>query len=183
LSTRVPRVFLQALVLTRERYPLIFSRLRCYIFSSDVEVLSRDVSELGLLSTFTFCPRVGRCEVIALQKGADALLFVDWNGVEDDGMTSAKVFEYLAAGVRILSVEGRRDSAANKVLSDSPLSTVCGQDVEAACAALQSLCLVDGGGARLPESVVKFSRRRLAEQLLDAVRLRLPAPRENRHSI
>src|SRR5581483_474794 len=67
--------------------------------------------------------RVDRNEVLAAERRADRLLVLLWDGPGSEGILTGKIFEYLGARRRIITVGGPPTSAVNAVLTESGAGT------------------------------------------------------------
>lgn len=71
------------------------------------------VEKIGATGIVTFLPHQPHDEVIALQKGADVLLLLGWQG---GYQVPGKFFEYVAAQRPIIAITNGRDAAAEYVV-------------------------------------------------------------------
>lgn len=111
-------------------------------------------------------------ESLAVQRAADALLFLDWTDVTADGVLTGKLFEYFGSGRPIMSLGRRRDSEAALLIAD----TRCGVTLtseEEITAFLRNL----SAGAPLPDvessARDRLSRETQARAILEELRARL----------
>jgi len=85
-------------------------------------ILSR-AEAIGVLPFVTADSPVPHCESLKRQRGAAALLFLDWADRRENGWYSAKIYEYLGAHRPILSV-GPRSSVVATLLAASGAGVV-----------------------------------------------------------
>lgn len=82
-----------------------------------LESVSTAVGHFGLQDLVTFNEPVPHAEAIEMQSRSTALLFLLWRRRGGEGWLSAKVYEYMAAGRRILAVGPSHVDAAKLVRS------------------------------------------------------------------
>ena len=71
---------------------------------------------------------LSRSDCIALQGEVDLLLHLSWTNPGMDGVLSAKVFEYMASGVPLLSIGAESDTAIGRLLEESGTGVCVGTD-------------------------------------------------------
>jgi len=111
-------------------------------------------------------------ESLAVQRAADALLFLDWVNARGEGVLAGKLFEYIGSGRPILSL-GRRDAAeAAALLAETRCGVTLTTDEEVA-AYLKRLV----ASAPLPDVASpareRLSREEQARAILDELQARL----------
>ena len=111
---------------------------------------------------------------MAVQRAADALLFLDWTDTAAEGVLTGKLFEYLGSRRPILALGPRADSEAAQIIADTGAGRTLTTDaeiVEYLSQLANSPRLAD-----VPEAAAeRFSRERQAVDLLDTIQRRLGA--------
>ena len=81
------------------------------------------VKKLVAISSF-----VPRPLSLRLQKDAEALIFFDWNDSSEKGVTTGKIYEYIASGTPIISIGGNRNSIPNRIIQKTQTGICLGND-------------------------------------------------------
>jgi glycosyltransferase involved in cell wall biosynthesis len=122
-----------------------------------------------------------RPESVRRQQEADLLFHASWTNPGMDGVLTGKVFEYMAAGVPILSVGAGPEAAISRLLAKSGTGLCVGRDEAAITRVLDEMVNRNRYGDWFrpdAERVRFYSRERQAQALLDLLEKRL-ADREN----
>lgn len=113
---------------------------------------------------------INRNEVLAVQRSADALLFLDWKDTSIDGILSGKIFEYLHSGTPVLGIGSYQNLGPGCLLKESGCGLCLGDSSEEIESVLTQLIL------RQPipyspksEVLEKYSRQKLAERMIDRI--------------
>lgn len=107
---------------------------------------------------------------VQLQREVDVLLHLGWTNSGMNGVLSAKIFEYMAAGVPILSIGAPSGSAIDILLSRAGSGACIGLDSDRALAILKPLILqgyCSDWFAPQKEQLMEFSRETQADRLLE----------------
>ena len=111
---------------------------------------------------------VNRHDALRIQKGADLLLFLEWENGSVDGILTGKLFEYLAMRKPILGVGVSSKTSPGTLMEDAGVGMAVGNDVEKITSVLKRL--LDTGrpfDIRPKEEVIgRFTRRKQAKRLL-----------------
>jgi len=92
--------------------------VRFYIFGYDKQDIAGMAASFGLDGIVTESGRVGYMESLGIQRGSDALLFVQWQGEGGDGWYSAKLYDYLGARRPILAL-AKKDGIIDDLIKKS----------------------------------------------------------------
>jgi len=92
--------------------------------------LGHDVVRHGLGDVVTLHNRVSRAEVLELQRRARMLLLLGWRDRSQRGITTGKVFEYLAAGRPILAIDCARGDTIDALLRETGAGWSCADEGE-----------------------------------------------------
>lgn len=108
---------------------------------------------------------ISRNDILKIQRDANALLFLEFNGKE--GVFSGKIFEYLASGTQILSIGGiNPNSYVSNFIRESKCGKVLSDNVELIKNELKSL-LNSKNKIKVDNSfALQYSRKILAEKML-----------------
>lgn len=130
-SGQRPEILFRALDLVRSRYSDEFARLRV-TFAGKAQARIRELTEqYGLHGVVSQCGQLPREQALRMQRDADALIFLSFAAEHYGGILTAKLFEYLASGTRILSMGSRRDDATARWIEQSERGRDFGSDVVA----------------------------------------------------
>jgi hypothetical protein len=108
---------------------------------------------------------------LRMQRDAHALIFLEFESKNVDGILTGKLFEYLYSGTKILGIGVTDNSAPGKIIKESGCGINFGKDVEKIKNYLIEL-LKTGKKDTVNtnnEILEKFSRKNLAEKLMDII--------------
>lgn len=108
-------------------------RARVHVAGRNLAALQRAAQREGVQRHFAFQGMVPRREALAMQRHADVLLAFLWQGDRQQGIHSAKLFEYAGAGRPVLAVGVRTDTG--DLIEAAGLGRVC-PDADAVSQAL-----------------------------------------------
>ena len=137
-----------------------------------------DVTELarrqGVASYVQYVGFVPRQDALRMQRDADALLFLEFEGAGVEGILTGKLFEYLFAGPPIIAVGIGSESSAGRIIEEANRGYTFGNDVERLSDVLLRLLSSDRhcreSNAHLSNPVIRrFSRSEQAAKLLSLV--------------
>lgn len=167
-----PEPLLRALARLRRETPDLASRLSIDFYGFEDPQLRAIAGRHGVEDCVRLLGFVPYRDSIAAQRGADALLFLDWMEVGAEGMMTGKLFEYLGSRRPILALGPRKDSEAARMIAATGAGTLLTSDGEIVDY-LRKL-LASPRPADLPaHTVARFSRERQAAELLGAMLPRL----------
>lgn len=145
-------------------------KLECCFVGPQLEIIHALTAQFRLQGIVTTAGHVSRSEALALQQGADALLFFPWDHSKGSGggLLSGKIYEYLYAHKPILAVSTgqQKEQAAEQLILSSHAGGVFRD-----CSSLVQILhkLVHGDlpfKATSPQFLEQFSRKTLALNLL-----------------
>ena len=170
---RDPEPLFRALAKLRATVPKLSRRLSVDFYGHDDPWLRSLVERHGVQDCVVMHHFVPYRQSVAIQRGADALLFLDWADARAEGVLTGKLFEYLGSGSPILAIGPTKDSEAARIIA----ATGCGVTltrVEEIVSYLHDL--LASPPPRVPEgTAAQYSRERQAEELLAAIERRLSA--------
>jgi glycosyltransferase involved in cell wall biosynthesis len=148
--------------------PGVRERLRLDVFGPDEEWVRARIAANGLQDVVVLHGPVSYQESLAAQRGADALLFIDWMDDRAEGVLTGKLFEYLASGRPTLCVGSRANTEAARIIVDCAVGEVA-VDAGAIRAALERIASNAFGAAPDAARIARFSREAQAGGLLQRI--------------
>lgn len=123
---RDPRPLFRALATLIDRRVLDPGKLELRFYGRNVDQpsLLADVTAQGLRSSLVVGGLLPRAEMLQRQRESQILLALDWTDEREPGVTTGKIFEYLAAGRPILGV-GPSGSVADLLLRETSAGRQC----------------------------------------------------------
>lgn len=114
---------------------------------------------------------VSLTEALRMQRDADALLLLDWRH-RDDGVLTAKVFEYLAASAPILVIGPHPDSEALRLVERTGRGRWAGGDEAAISKTLVEFLMNPKSFSLAPNhnAIAELGRERQSQRLLELMR-------------
>ena len=170
---RDPEPLFRALARLRGSMPDIAQRLSVEFYGFDDPWLRAIIRRHAVEDCVQLHGFVPYRQSMAIQRGADALLFLDWMDVGAEGVLTGKLFEYLGSRRPILALGPRKSSEAAQIIADTGAGTTLTTDDEIV-AYLRELIASPRRPDIAPERVAAYSRERQALELLDAIVARLP---------
>jgi glycosyltransferase involved in cell wall biosynthesis len=83
---------------------------------------------------------LSRAACFQRQRESDLLLHLGWTNPAMNGVLSAKVFEYMAAGIPVLSIGAERNTAIGELLAATGTGLCVGLEVSPIEALLDEMC-------------------------------------------
>jgi hypothetical protein len=147
----------------RSASPVLADRLQLVFVGACREVAAEVERQKLVGDDIVFVDLVPHETAKAIQKNADALIFLAYDGDGNRGVVSTKFFEYLALGKHILPVSVRKDSDVDRLLRKYAGRT-CNLQSDTAIADVLKHVAEGGGDAFLP----KVDDPRAVRPLLEA---------------
>jgi glycosyltransferase involved in cell wall biosynthesis len=163
-----PKPLLRALARLRADMPQLADRLAVDFYGFDDPALRRMISQHGVDDCVRLRGFVPYRECMAVQRSADALLFLDWIDLAGEGMMTGKLLEYLGSRRPILAVGPRTDSEAAQLISDTGSGTALTTE-SGIVEYLKSLIASPRRPDLAEEAVQDYSRDRQAVRLLESI--------------
>jgi len=116
-GNRNHHVFLDALEYLRDHDASALASLAVVFAGADLAGLEFEVAERKLQDTVSFPGVVRREEALRMQRDACVQLFFETEAIE--GVTTGKLYEYLASGRPIWRISQRADSDSARIIHDS----------------------------------------------------------------
>lgn len=124
-----PHLLFDAMDQVREQAPKEFARIRL-IFVGKCQASIRDLAaSYDMLDKLEQPGQVARDDALRMQRDADALIFLSFCCDRYPGILTAKLFEYLISGTRILAIGPRRDECTAHLLERSGRGVDLGSNV------------------------------------------------------
>jgi glycosyltransferase involved in cell wall biosynthesis len=98
-------------------------QVRVHIAGRNIAAIKSAAHRCGILKLFHFMPHLPRSEALSMQRYADVLLTFLWNDPSQEGLYSAKIFEYVGARRPVVAVGSKNDVAL--LIESSGVGRVC----------------------------------------------------------
>lgn len=174
LAHRNPDPLFAALSALRLRRPDLASKIEIVFHTTHRDLLRSIMDRWQLGDLVRDGGYLNRHQILQVQREADGLLFLDWNNPEIRGILTGKLFEYLHAGVPILSIGGDVHSDASELIVRHGYGLAFGNDATAIEHCLESyasghppVCHPD------PALLQRFDRKEQAARFLAAIQAAL----------
>lgn len=174
LQHRDPEPLLLALQQLVEENPAAADRLEVVFYTSDGQAVKEMQQRPGLGRILRWGGYLSRPEILAVQRSADGLIFLDWDNPQVRGVLTGKLFEYLSSGAPLLSIGGHEGADASQLIVENGFGVAFGKDAEAIYRCLRDW--INGHPVRYTPDhrlVERFSRGAQADRLLGEVKNRL----------
>lgn len=136
-------------------------------FSDEIGPLPALIARLKIEHLVKVPGFVERPISLAIQRCADALIFLDWSDPNIDGILTGKLFEYLFSGTPILGIGSQENFAAGKLIKESGCGICLGQDVPKITTVLEQLIAKQALPYQpRPEVLQRYTREGLAQKML-----------------
>lgn len=113
-----PQILLQAILELKKEGILNQTNFQLRFFGNDHGIVSSEINKYDLNDLIKVNSRIDYLEVVKRQKESSVLLFLDWMDKKQKGVLTGKIFEYIGAGVPILSI-GREHSDVSELLNNT----------------------------------------------------------------
>lgn len=167
-----PTPLLRALARLQGEFPDLRSRLAVDFYGYEDPALRRHIAQHGVQEIAGLRGFVPYRQSMALQRAADALLFLGWADAGGEGMMTGKLLEYLGSGRPILALGPRKDSEAARLVVEAGAGSALTTDDEVADY-LRRLLASPRPPDVPPDAVREFSRERQSALLLEEILYRL----------
>ena len=128
-------------------------------------------SAWGVLPWVSFKGFVNRHEALAMQRDADALLFLPWNVPSHDGVLTGKFFEYLYSGTPIMAVGGITLESAQRLMLEAHAGVVLSDAESVKKYLLERMSKFHKERICADHQVLtRYTRKKLAEKMLNLTR-------------
>ncbi len=172
---RDPEPLFRALNALRATMPDLARRLSVDFYGFDDPWLRTLIERHAVGDCVTLHGFVPYRDSIALQRAADALLFLDWMSASAEGVLTGKLFEYLGSARPILVVGPSPETEAARLVAAAGAGRALTTDAQLVDY-LRGIVLCPRA-ADLPRTAVeRFSRDRQAAELLENITRRLDRP-------
>ncbi len=164
------RILFEAIALLAKNNISIREKLEILFYGWDIANLNELVRQYCLESIVSVKGFVAREVALSAQRNADALIFLDWNDKNEDGILTGKIFEYIFSGTPILGIGASLNTAAGRLIKESETGILLGASVEAIANAIKEL--LEGRKLEyLPNQEVlsQYTREMLANKMLKEI--------------
>src|SRR4030067_2582727 len=167
---------LKALAILKSRGIPLPEKLEVVFYGFLLEPIRNMIAKYNLENNIVIHGFVERKTALQAQRDADALIFFDWQDPTAKGMLTGKFFEYMFSGTPILNISNSCDTINSKLVEEAGIGVNVVGSAETLAAAIDTLIR----GGKLPyhpsqEVLLRFTRRRLAEKMIQEITARLPA--------
>jgi glycosyltransferase involved in cell wall biosynthesis len=171
LAHRNPDPLFAALTSLQKRAPALAARLDIAFHTTHRDLLRSFMERWGLGGLVRDGGYLTREQILQVQRQADGLIFLDWNNPEVRGVLTGKIYEYLHAGVPILSIGGDVHSDASELIVNHGYGVAFGNDADALERCLEQYALGHPPDYRPdPGLLQRFDRRAQASRFLEEIR-------------
>jgi glycosyltransferase involved in cell wall biosynthesis len=160
----------QAIKLLVQEDPHIQDKLEISFYGWDTGNLDEIINKYCLVNMISIKGFVPREIAISLQRNADALIFLDWNDQNEQGILTGKIFEYMFSGTPILGIGASLETAAGRLIQESGTGVLLGESVEAIASAIKKL--INGESLEYSprqEVLQQYTREALANKMLEEI--------------
>jgi glycosyltransferase involved in cell wall biosynthesis len=164
------RLLFQAIELLIKAGISIQDKLEILFYGWDTANLNELIKQYCLEGIVSVKGFVAREMAISVQRNVDALVFLDWNDKNEDGVLTGKIFEYMFSGTPILGIGASLETVAGRLIKESGTGILLGTSVEVIAHAIKDL--LDGKKLEyLPNQEVlsQYTREALASKMLREV--------------
>jgi hypothetical protein len=174
---------LEALARLQREQPQAAEKIRLVVAGKGQAEWKQAADRLGVTAMVELHGMVSRPEALQMQRDADALLLLDWRNC-NDGVLTAKVFEYLSAHAPVLVLGPHRDSEALRLVERSRRGWYGGSDETQIAKTLSAFYRDRESFTSKPNKAViaQFSREHQSLRLLQLLRQVMLTPRASETS-
>lgn len=164
------RPLFQAIDLLLQEDPNIPAKLEILFYGWDTANLNEIIKQYCLESIVSIKGFVPREVAISLQRDVDALIFLDWNDKNEQGILTGKIFEYMFSGTPILGIGASVETAAGRLIQESGTGILLGESIEAIANTIKKL--LNGESIEYSprqEVLQQYTRESLANKMLEEI--------------
>lgn len=130
--------------------------------------LERLIADYKLERWVTLQGLMPREIAMAMQRDADALLFLPWTDSKIDGILTGKIFEYLSSGTPIMAVGGKKLEVAQSLILEAKAGTILQTPQEIESYLKKKLRRDEEKKYHLDENILKrYDRKHLSQRMLE----------------
>ena len=150
---------------------MLAGQIEVEFFGPETDWLQEKINSFGLERVVFVRGRVDRPSVLVRQQASDRLLLLETAAPEAQGVTTGKLFEYMAANRPILSVGSGAGSAIDRILTQCGIGRCVGADVRLIKQEVLTLLTGAEPGWYQPrlEELRTYSRERQADRVLELI--------------
>lgn len=172
---RDPELLFKAIHLLKSTQPASLLNLQILFYGWDLGNLTTLVDRYDLHSIVQTPGYVDRQEALQIQQQATALIYLDWNDPNVEGIVGGKLYEYMFAGRPILCISPSSQTAAAQLIQQTGTGMCLNHSVEAIAETL--LQVLNGQPldySPRQEILQQYTRASLARKMLQEVMDHLP---------
>ena len=105
-------------------------QVKVCFYGYNVKILQKEIEENNLINIVELNSQCSYEESLEIQRSADLLLFLESGDLDAKGVLTGKLFEYMVAGVPILALGIGEDFDSAKIIKDTNIGVVVGNNEE-----------------------------------------------------
>ena len=165
-----PSPLFEAINYLEKHHQSIKPHLELIFYSLDHSEIRKIAQKYNLQDILNCQPYVERDKILKIQSSLDALIFLDWNDPNVEGIFTGKLFEYLYSGTPILGISATPNTVAGKLIKDAGVGVCLGNSVEQIAQTLLDLVYHQGIEYSPSQDVLqRYSREHLAKKILNEI--------------
>lgn len=164
-SLRDPRPLFVAIQQLLDQRKVARDNFEVLFYGNVVGDLLELIREFGLEGMVRHCGTVSSRDALAIQRSANALLFLEAANPAIGGILTGKLFEYLYVDTPIIGVGIGSKSTAGQLIAQTGAGVVCGEDVALIKQTLEELLEGRHQAKRRYDLIMNYSRERQAERV------------------
>ena len=127
---RDPTILFKAVNRLQESISELDQKLEILFYGWDFANLQELINKYKVSDVVKIGGFVNREVSLAVQKCANALIFLDWHNPQVDGVLTGKIFEYMFSGTPILGIGATLETAAGRLIRESGTGILLGGSIE-----------------------------------------------------
>ena len=127
---RDPTILFKAVNRLQESISELDQKLEILFYGWDFANLQELINKYKVSDVVKIGGFVNREVSLAVQKCANALIFLDWHNPQVDGVLTGKIFEYMFSGTPILGIGATLETAAGRLIQESGTGILLGGSIE-----------------------------------------------------
>ncbi len=164
----------KALTILKSRGIPLHDKLEIIFYGFALEPIQNMITKCNLETIIKIRGFVDRMISLQAQRKADALIFFDWHDPSAKGMMTGKFFEYMFSGTPILNISMSEDTNISKLIKEAGIGVTFVESAEKLADTIETMI----HGDKLPyhpspEVLSRFTRRHLAEKMIEDINARL----------
>lgn len=165
-----PLPLLKAISELKELDIFLESKLEVLFYGSNLANLKELIKYYNLQNIVKTPGLISRNESLEAQRSANALIFLDWDDRETDGIFTGKLFEYLYSNSLVLGIGADFSTTASKLIEEAGVGFSVGKSVTQIRNILEKLLKrIPIAYYPVPRIIEQYNREYLAYKMLDTI--------------